>query len=183
MTARIVEKYIDDYEIKNGNIDIEIINRSKKEDNDINEIENEQTDININNLISNPDFPYKAKYLLTKTEYGFFKQLQIICDAKNLLICPKVRLEDFIQVTDKQNFMKYRGYIKSRHIDFIICDKNLHILFGLELDDKTQNSNKSKKTDNFKNELFKTIQITLERVNAESIYKDEITSILKKYMK
>lgn len=61
--------------------------------------------------------------------------------------------------------MKYRGYIKSRHIDFIICDKNLHILFGLELDDKTHSYNKAKKADNFKDELFKIIQIPLERLD------------------
>ncbi|MDE7211838.1 MAG: DUF2726 domain-containing protein, partial [Lachnospiraceae bacterium] len=31
--------------------------------------------------------------------------------------------------------MKYRGYIKSRHVDFLICDSALHILAALELND------------------------------------------------
>ena len=116
----------------------------------INKIKKESEDINTN--INN--FPYKAKLLLTKSEYTFFKTLQKILDNDKYIICPKVRLEDFIDVTDKQEIFKYRGYIKSRHVDFLICDNNLHILFAIELDDKTHNSEKAKNTDEFKNKLF-----------------------------
>lgn len=73
--------------------------------------------------------PYEKKMLLTKTEYGFWKCLKQKCDEKGFIICPKVRMEDFLSVTvkDKRQLMKYRGYIKSRHIDFMICDSALHI--------------------------------------------------------
>lgn len=90
--------------------------------------------------------------LLTKTEYGFWKCLKQKCDEKGFIICPKVRMEDFLSVTvkDKKQLMKYRGYIKSRHIDFMICDSALHILAGLELDDRSHNSANAQKTDLFK---------------------------------
>ena len=103
--------------------------------------------------------------------------LRKFTDEKQYIICPKVRLEDFIDVTNKQELYKYRGYIKSRHIDFLICDNKLHIKFGVELDDKTHNSNKAKNTDEFKNKLFDTIQIKLYRININDNYEDKIKQI------
>lgn len=140
----------------------------------INKIKKESEDINTN--INN--FPYKAKLLLTKSEYTFFKTLQKILDNDKYIICPKVRLEDFIDVTDKQEIFKYRGYIKSRHVVFLICDNNLHILFAIELDDKTHNSEKAKNTDEFKNKLFEKIGIKLYRIKTEDNYEISINNII-----
>lgn len=140
----------------------------------INKIKKESEDINTN--INN--FPYKAKLLLTKSEYTFFKTLQKILDNDKYIICPKVRLEDFIDVTDKQEIFKYRGYIKSRHVDFLIYDNNLHILFAIELDDKTHNSEKAKNTDEFKNKLFEKIGIKLYRIKTEDNYEISINNII-----
>lgn len=130
-----------------------------------------------------PDFsymPYKKKNLLTNTEYQFYKTLKIICDKKQLLICPKVRLEDFINVTTQDEKMKYRGYIKSRHIDFILTDDNLHILCGIELDDSSHNTLKAAKTDDFKNQLFSTIGVPLIRIPVGTDYTAPIITALKK---
>ena len=44
-------------------------------------------------------YPYRQKFLLTKTEYAFYKILEEKCTKNGLRICPKVRLEDFISVT------------------------------------------------------------------------------------
>lgn len=138
----------------------------------IDKLENKDIDTSVN------EYPYKQKYLLTKTEYKFFIELKEICAQYNYIICPKVRLEDFIDVTNKEKSYKYRGYIKSRHIDFLICDNNLHILKAIELDDYTHNTDKSKKTDEFKNKLFETIGIKLYRINVKNAsYKDDITNI------
>jgi hypothetical protein len=124
------------------------------------------------------EYPYKKKYLLTKTEYAFYNILKRKADARNLIICPKVRLEDFISVTAKENKMKYRGYIKSRHIDFLICDSRLNILMGIELDDSTHNTESAKKTDNFKNELFKAIDVPLYRIVVnEKDYENKIDNV------
>lgn len=124
-------------------------------------------------------YPYKKKTLLTKTEYSFYNSLKLLCDNANLIICPKVRMEDFLEVTDKQQLSKYRGYIKSRHVDFIICDNQLHILAAIELDDKSHNSEKAKKTDEFKNQVFKTINVPLYRIKVSSgTYNDQITKMI-----
>lgn len=127
-------------------------------------------------------YPYEKKYLLTKTEYAFYSKLQAICNKMNYIICPKVRLEDFIKVTTKEELMKYRGYIKSRHVDFLICDNKLNIIMGIELDDNSHNKESAKKTDEFKNKLFETINIPLERVKVSSgDYEQQIVDILNKH--
>ena len=93
-------------------------------------------------------------------------------------MCPKVRLEDFIYVTNKQELYKYRGYIKSRHIDFLICDNDLHIKFAIELDDKTHNTEKAKSTDEFKKgSMLPKIEACIDFVENNPRGKSIITSL------
>ncbi|MDE7325848.1 MAG: DUF2726 domain-containing protein [Lachnospiraceae bacterium] len=120
---------------------------------------------------------YRRQHLLTKTEYIFYGVLKKKCDSANLLICPKVRLEDFIRVTAKER-MKYRGYIKSRHVDFLICDSSLHILAAIELDDPSHNSEQAKRTDYFKNRLYAAIGLPLFRIRTGQNYGVKIDKLI-----
>lgn len=124
--------------------------------------------------------PYQRNNLLTKTEYKFYLVLKKKCDEYNVLICPKVRLEDFIAVP-VENFkekQKYRGYIKSRHVDFLLTDRDLHILAGIELDDPSHETEQAMLIDEFKDNLFATIGIPLFRVKTNTRYSVHIDSIL-----
>lgn len=132
----------------------------------------------IKNIKKRRKYPYESKLLLTRTEYAFFKQLQKITDEKGYMICPKVRLEDFIYVTNRKELSKYRGYIKSRHVDFLICDNDLHIICGIELDDKSHEEKEAKRIDEFKNELFETIGIRLYRIRVDANYEECLRKIL-----
>ena len=124
-------------------------------------------------------YPYRQKFLLTKTEYAFYKILEEKCTKNGLRICPKVRLEDFISVTGTKNIGKYRGYIKSRHVDFLICDKDLHIKAGLELDDSSHETRQAAQTDKFKNELFESIGLPLFRIKTiRSEYERQIDKMI-----
>lgn len=149
----------------------EIKNREKKKP-----LETEQK----NNIPYVTEFPYKKKYLLTKTEYRFYNVLKPQCDIRNMLICLKVRLEDFINTTAEENRMKYRGYIKSRHVDFIICDGKLNIVAAIELDDRSHNGVRASQVDDFKNRLFQAVGIPLYRITVKngSEYMAEICRIL-----
>ena len=132
-------------------------------------------------LASLQEYPYRAERLLTKTEYSFYKILKTECDNKNLLICPKVRMDDFLEVTytDSKKRFKYRNHVKPRHIDFLICDKNLYLLAGIELDGESHNDPDAKIVDNFKDNVFKTINYPLYRipVSNQNNYKIEIQKI------
>lgn len=139
----------------------------------------EEPEISENSEIQSVDLAncYQCKNLLTKTEYIFYGVLKKKCDAANLLICPKVRLEDFINVTARER-MKYRGYIKSRHVDFLICDSALHILAALELDDPSHSSAKAQQTDNFKNQLYASIGLPLFRIPTGQDYSQKIDELI-----
>lgn len=114
-------------------------------------------------LKENDILPYKSKYLLTPNEYSFYKLLKPIADKHNFLICPKVRLADIVQITDNKNYMKWFAKISKKHIDFLICDKDLKPLFVLELDDKSHTKEKNQENDNFKNKLCQTINLPIKR--------------------
>ena len=129
-----------------------------------------------------PDFdysymPYKKAHLLTKTEYIFFVSLMKECNKRKIMVCPKVRLEDVAYVTDKNNRLKYRGYIKSRHIDFILVNMRCETIAGVELDDPSHETEKAAKTDRFKNELFKTIGVPLIRIKVGTDYAMQLNAV------
>lgn len=123
----------------------------------------QQTQVNYSVSIQS-ECPYYKRELLTQTEYNFYLTLKEECNKRNFLICPKVRMEDFLEVKPNFDKMKYRGYIKSRHIDFMICNQNMNILCGIELDDKSHYSQKAQEVDNFKNQVFRDVGIPLYRI-------------------
>lgn len=128
---------------------------------------------------SGQTLPYQKKYLFTKTEYKFYMYLKSIAAEEKLTLFAKVRLEDFIETTSTDNKMKYRGYIRSRHIDFLVCDDKLNILCAIELDGPSHYNKKSQEIDTFKNKLFETIKIPLYRVKTDADYNAVIENIIK----
>lgn len=140
--------------------------------------------------------PYKRRKLLTKPEYEFYQILKAKCDEAQYIICPKVRLEDIAGVDEEQikTFVKanadldyekekerYRGYVKSKHIDFMICDKKLRLLAGVELDGDTHLTPEEARKDEFKNKLFFKIYLPLYRAEDNpDKYEGQIDNIIRK---
>lgn len=122
-------------------------------------------------------YPYAAKSLLTNTEYTFFRKLRTAISG-SYMICPKVRLEDLCYVTDKRNYLRYRGYIRSRHVDFVICDFSCNALLAIELDDASHEDRTAHQIDDFKNKLFKKIGIPLYRVPVQKNYQKDLDLII-----
>lgn len=124
---------------------------------------------------------FKSKYILTGNEYKFYKVLKKITDQHNLIICPKVGLKDLFEVTNKSNYMAAFSKISQKHIDFLICDNDLHPCAAIELDDSSHKGREE--NDNFKNELFKYSSIELIRIKAypdysEKYVKDSLSQFL-----
>lgn len=109
-------------------------------------------------------YPYEAKPLLTKREYHFYLMLRRETDARGLLILPKVGVKDLLQVTSEKQYMKYFRMIAQKHVDFVICDQSLHVLFALELDDSSHDTDNAKKRDHFKDMAFKAARLPLKRI-------------------
>ena len=109
-------------------------------------------------------YPYAAKPILTKREYGFYLILREVADEHHCLICPKVGVKDLLAVTDKKQYMKYFHKIAQKHVDFVICDQNLYVLFAIELDDSSHETKDAKKRDRLKDKAFAAAGIPLKRI-------------------
>lgn len=109
----------------------------------------------------------------------FYNTLKPVCDKYGYIVCPKVGLKDFIIVTKKRDYIKWFRKISQKHVDFLICDKKLRPVLAIELDDKSHELKKAKKNDEFKNELYKHINLPLIRVKAAQYYRyQDIDSII-----
>ena len=101
---------------------------------------------------------YQARYLLTKNEWHEFKALQKVADEKDYMICPKVRLLDIIEPIKGQK--KYRTLfykIQAKHVDFVICDRDVHIKAIIELDDSSHNREDRIERDHFVDEILRSV--------------------------
>ena len=123
--------------------------------------------------------PYTKKELMNSSEKAMYDSLKTFTDSKGYIIFAKVRLEDFVSVNVKEfkELQRYRGYIKSRHVDFLICDGKKNVLMAIEVDGKSHNAKKAQETDEFKNKVFKTIGIPLYRIEVGTNYNEELEKI------
>ena len=92
---------------------------------------------------------YQAKYLLTRNEWYEYKKLKKLAAEHDLQVCPKVRLLDIIEPRKGDNYRSLMVKIQSKHVDFVICDQDLHIKGILELDDNSHNQTERQQRDLF----------------------------------
>lgn len=60
--------------------------------------------------------------------------------------------------------MKYFHKIAQKHVDFVVCDQELRVLFAVELDDGSHDNGNARKRDQFKNRAFRAAKIPLKRI-------------------
>lgn len=109
-------------------------------------------------------YPYAARHILTKREYRFYLLLREVADEYHYLIYPKVGVKDLLSVTDQRHYMKYFHMIAQNHVDFVVCDHDLRVLFVIELDDSTHETRDARKRDHLKNKAFAATGIPLKRI-------------------
>jgi hypothetical protein len=117
-------------------------------------------------------FPYTAKEsLLSKTEFDFYKQLQQALKGTEYTIQIKVGIQDIVHIPrDTEKYIVWLNKINKKHVDFLICDKNLKPIRAIELDDKTHSLPSRIERDMFVDEVFKSVSIPLEHINVSSRY-------------
>ena len=123
--------------------------------------------------------PYQFKYLLTKNEWTFYKKLREATANRNLHILAKVRLADLVEVEkwlSGGGFKKYFSKIKSKHVDFVLCNPdNLAVKAIIELEDGTHsNTAERAKRDDFVHKVLKkcgyTVIYTYGGANLEELF-------------
>ena len=101
---------------------------------------------------------YQQKYLLTKNEWYAYKKLQPIAASMGLLVCPKVRLLDILEPRKgEKDYKSLFWKVQAKHVDFLICDQDLHIKAILELDDNSHNRQDRKNRDAFIDEILQDV--------------------------
>ena len=104
---------------------------------------------------------YEAHSLLTDHEMNFYRALKPIADNLGLSIISKVRMADLVKPTanyyqERSEYMSYFGRIKSKHVDFVLCDPDtLKVRLLIELDDKSHETNQMMDRDEFVENVYR----------------------------
>lgn len=106
-----------------------------------------------------PDYSksYQPKHLLTKNEWYEYRKLRDFAETKGLRVCPKVRLLDLVEPRRGEGYMSLLGKIQSKHVDFVIADRDMHVKAILELDDNSHDRPDRQERDNFVNEVLTSV--------------------------
>ena len=122
-------------------------------------------------------FRMKERFF-TKSEYMFFQELEKQNNGK-YHIFSKVRMEDIVEVKSELDYKvkrAKRNYIKSRHIDFVLVDKETgSVVKAIELDGKSHSTEKQKRSDEVKNQIFRSSGFDLLHVRVGEDFKRKIT--------
>lgn len=126
---------------------------------------------------------YQRKYLLTKNEYQAYKSLKIILEKYKMIACPKVRLLDIVEPINGDHYKGALGKIQSKHVDFVICDKDLYIKGILELDDNSHNLPERQERDQFVDAVLRNVGYNVIRVKyiTEETIKELLPSNTQEY--
>jgi len=126
--------------------------------------------------IKNAKFPYmKKECLLSEAERKFYFVLFEIL-GNNYLIFSKVRMADLFYLPKMNNsdFYHYQNKIQSKHVDFLICDKeNIKPLLAIELDDSSHLKIDRISRDNLVDKIFENAKLPIFRIKVSASYNKE----------
>jgi len=126
-----------------------------------------------NELVNFKKVYYLKNSLLDKYERAFYESLKKQLPV-NLTIFTKVRIEDFIGVRKNiKEHLKFRGYVRSRHLDFLICDNFMKPVLAIELDGSSHKNARTAEVDERKDNICEAVGLRLERVRVGTNYESE----------
>jgi hypothetical protein len=116
---------------------------------------------------------FKNSHLFSPAERSFFGVLDSAIGSEYALF-GKVRVADILSVapnSNKSHWQRAFNKIKSKHFDFVICEKtDFAILAVVELDDKSHNTSHSEKRDSFLVNSCAATNLPLFRFVAKASY-------------
>ncbi len=124
----------------------------------------------------------KKDRVMNESEQALFINLQKTLGDRYIILS-KVRIEDFVEAAHGAGGYGARGRIKSRHVDFLICDRATTKPFlAVELDGKSHQGEDRQERDRFVDELYKTIDLPIRHIPVGSNFSEcaqEINAALK----
>lgn len=112
---------------------------------------------------------FRRKFLLTKAEKSFYGVLRRILGDS--YIFAKVRLADLVEADERHLLRKSNfDHIKSKHIDFVICDAALSPVIVIELDDSSHSHPVRAARDRDVNRILEIVELPILRVPVRRTY-------------
>ena len=120
------------------------------------------------------------KYFFTQSEKAFFDELTKQNNGQYTILS-KVRLEDIVTTNRSLDWKEKgikRNYIKSKHLDFVLLDRQYgNILSVIELDGGSHNSEKQGKYDKVKDNILNSVGVKFYRVRVGEDFHNSIHNI------
>ncbi len=117
---------------------------------------------------------FKKRSLLSPAEDSFYKVLNEIAKENNYIIQTKVRLEGLIGVHFyTENWFGLRNRIKSREMDFVLCEKrdsSLDAILVIELDDSSHQRDDRRERDRNLDSILQEARLPILHVPASYSY-------------
>lgn len=88
-------------------------------------------------------------------------------------VCPKVRIEDFVYASGVER-NRLRGYIKSRHVDFLLVDKEWNPMLVVEVDGGSHHHEKRKARDELVDRVLQSAGIPVLRLRVGENWRDRV---------
>ncbi len=95
-------------------------------------------------------YSYQRKSLLSKNETVAYHKLKSFTDSMDYQLLTKVRLFDLLEPKpETQNYKGAQWKIQAKHLDFVICDREINVIVIVELDDSSHDRADRKQRDYF----------------------------------
>lgn len=106
-------------------------------------------------------WPYSAKPPLTDIEQKLYYRL--VEALPNHIILAQVSLYCILKVESKDEYMKYFNKIRSKSLDFVVCEKDFSIVAAIELDDRSHEREERIKADYEKDTALRSAGVRIIR--------------------
>ena len=126
--------------------------------------------------------PYsKQKYFFSAAERSFYEILRRL--ASDHTVFAKVRLADVVHVNKgSEAWQSHFNRISAKHLDFLLCDRNLAPVVAIELDDSSHDEGGRRSRDDFVDQVLASAALPLIHVCAQHSYVlAEVRTMLRPY--
>lgn len=117
-----------------------------------------------------------------RSEFIFYQMLEDKL-PKNFMVFAKTRIEDFIRVKsqkDNSTFYSLRGFIKSRHVDFLICNEHGNPKLAIEIDGGSHNAHERQERDSFLDKIYHEVWLNIIHIRVGENFETKIQEIILK---
>lgn len=126
-----------------------------------------------------PDYSLyqKKNRTMNESEQALYINLQKILGDRYIILS-KIRIEDFVEAIKGDGRYGARGRIKSRHVDFLVCNRTTtEPILAIELDGKSHLDTRRQDRDQFVDRLYESIGLPIKHIPVGSDFLEWAKSI------